>query len=71
MKNISIYCICNLKYNCYIGDGKIDFGSFSNEYRFHKCPKCGHVWDLRPELPKPFKIEPKEGIPDVTAFTDI
>jgi len=41
--NITIPCPCGNKYD-------------SPKGRFHTCPKCLHVWDLRPDIPKNQKI---------------
>ena len=52
-KMITIRCICNNVYNSLIGNKRTPFNSkLTNESRFHECPKCKHVWDLRPDLPK-------------------
>ena len=38
MNEIGLTCVCGNRY-------------YSPRGRFHLCCKCGHVWDLRPDLP--------------------
>lgn len=50
-KFITIGCICGNSYDSSVGKTPKIMGSHP-DYRFHKCPYCGRIWDLRPDLNK-------------------
>jgi predicted nucleic acid-binding Zn-ribbon protein len=41
---ISIHCICGQRYD-------------SERKKFHKCPHCGHVWNIFPREDHPEEAE--------------
>jgi hypothetical protein len=54
---ISIPCICGERYDtqCGFKDEAQPYTGVWNPnapYRFHTCPKCGHVWDISPPPPR-------------------
>jgi hypothetical protein len=62
---IAFHCLCGKTYFSFCGLRSVThpMGTFdpksprwnpivANKYRYHKCPHCGHVWDLSPHLPK-------------------
>lgn len=60
---ISLTCICGNRYDAFCGyrdetipmkDELMSPPELAKhlKYRYHPCPKCNHVWDLRPDCPK-------------------
>jgi hypothetical protein len=64
---VGIPCVCGHRYDAFSGykdeTTKIDTPPDLNwKYRYHTCPKCQHIWDMRPDWPKPSRItDSKQG----------
>jgi hypothetical protein len=48
MTTVTIPCVCGKSYNVNVGPKLFPVGHVNKPTQRHKCPKCGHVWNLCP-----------------------